>query len=54
MEGFEAVTFRAHYPERLRSLSAKVCRRIYHEFESKIQAVQVCYELVLMFKAKTT
>ncbi|XP_030598104.1 perilipin-2-like [Archocentrus centrarchus] len=41
MEGFEAVTFRARYPERLCSLSAKVCRRIYHDVESKIQAVQV-------------
>ncbi|CAI5680443.1 unnamed protein product [Oreochromis niloticus] len=41
MEGFEMVTHRGRYPERLCSLTAKVCRRLYREAGSKIQAVQV-------------
>ncbi|XP_063324643.1 perilipin-2-like [Pelmatolapia mariae] len=40
MEGFEVVTLRGRYPERLCSLTAKMCRRLYHEAGSKIQAVQ--------------
>ncbi|XP_035762194.1 perilipin-2-like [Neolamprologus brichardi] len=40
MEGFEVVVLRGRYPERLCSLTAKMCRRLYHEAGSKIQAVQ--------------
>nr|XP_004549563.2 perilipin-2 [Maylandia zebra] len=40
MQGFEVVMLRGHYPERLCSLTAKMCRRLYHEAGSKIQAVQ--------------
>lgn len=52
MQGFEVVMLRGHYPERLCSLTAKMCRRLYHEAGSKIQAVQVCCELFLMCLAQ--